>query len=148
MYSKHKMTKLNFTIKLTLYKLAHKIILWDINDIDVHFLAWDLIQVFYRSHLLCDHGSHDSGLTKFTEFSSIFPHFSRIYRPQGKGNVFTGVCLSTISLMVTNSLLGLGTLRSVCILLECFLVFKVFFSTENLIHLSKLYTFHLNITKI
>ena len=39
-----------------------------------------------------------------------------------EGNVFTGVCLSTIGLMDTGSLLGLVTARSVCILLECFLV--------------------------
>ena len=44
------------------------------------------------------------------------------YRPQGEGNVFTGVCLSTIGLMATRSLLILVTARSVCILLECFLV--------------------------
>ena len=45
------------------------------------------------------------------------------YRPQGKGNVFTGVCLSTIGLMVIRSLLVLVTARSIRILLECFLVF-------------------------
>ena len=45
------------------------------------------------------------------------------YRPQGEGNVLTGVCLSTIGLMVTRSLLGLVTVRLVRILLECFLVF-------------------------
>ena len=37
-------------------------------------------------------------------------------------NVFTGVCLSTIGLMATHSLLCLVTAWSVCILLECFLV--------------------------
>ena len=41
-----------------------------------------------------------------------------------KGNVFTVVCLSTIGLMDTDSLLGLVTARSVRILLECFLVFE------------------------
>ena len=44
------------------------------------------------------------------------------YRPQGEGNVFTGVYLSTIGLMATRSLLGLVTTREVHILLECFLV--------------------------
>ena len=31
------------------------------------------------------------------------------YRLQAEGNIFTGVCLSTISLMASHSLLGLGT---------------------------------------
>ena len=44
------------------------------------------------------------------------------YRPQWEGNVFTAVCLSTIDLMATHSLLGLTTPRLVCILLQCFLV--------------------------
>ena len=44
------------------------------------------------------------------------------YRPQGEGSVFTGVCLTIIGLMAHRSLLGLVTVRSVCILLECFLV--------------------------
>ena len=39
-----------------------------------------------------------------------------------EGNVFTGVCLSTIGLMDTGSLLGLVMAWSVRILLECFLV--------------------------
>ena len=39
-----------------------------------------------------------------------------------EGNIFTGVCLSTVGLMDTGSLLGLFTARLVCILLECFLV--------------------------
>ena len=39
-----------------------------------------------------------------------------------EGNVFTDVCLSTIGLIDTGSLLGLVTARSVRILLECFLV--------------------------
>ena len=39
-----------------------------------------------------------------------------------EGNVFTDVCLSTIGLIATRSLLVLVTARSVCILLECFLV--------------------------
>ena len=47
------------------------------------------------------------------------------YRPQGEGNVFSGVCLSTIGLMATLSLLGLVTVWSVCILLEIFLVFSL-----------------------
>ena len=47
------------------------------------------------------------------------------YRLLGEGNVFTGVCLSTIGLMVTRSLLGLVTAWSVCILLECFLVTRM-----------------------
>ena len=38
-----------------------------------------------------------------------------------EGNVFTGVCLSTIGLVATRSLLILVTARSVRILLECFL---------------------------
>ena len=42
-----------------------------------------------------------------------------------EGNVFTGVCLSTISLMATSSLLGLVTAQSVRILLECFLVTEI-----------------------
>ena len=45
----------------------------------------------------------------------------RCYRPQGEGNVFAGVSLSTINLVATRSLLGL-TARSVRILLECFFV--------------------------
>ena len=43
-----------------------------------------------------------------------------------EGKVFTAVCLSTISLMDTGSLLGLVTVRSVRILLECFLVYDHF----------------------
>ena len=43
-----------------------------------------------------------------------------------EGNVFTGVCLCTISLMATQSLLGLVTVRSVQFLLECFLVISGF----------------------
>ena len=39
-----------------------------------------------------------------------------------QGYIFTGVYLSTIGLMDTGSLLGLVTVRSVRILLECFLV--------------------------
>ena len=39
-----------------------------------------------------------------------------------EGKVFTGVCLPTIDLMDTGSLLRLVTARLVCILLECFLV--------------------------
>ena len=39
-----------------------------------------------------------------------------------EGSVFIGVCLSTIGLMATSSLLGLHTAWSVRILLECFLV--------------------------
>ena len=46
------------------------------------------------------------------------------YRPQGEGNVFTSVCLFTIGLMATGSLLILVTAWSVGILLECFLVFN------------------------
>ena len=49
---------------------------------------------------------------------------SHIYRPQGKGNVFTVVCLSTISLTDTGSLLGLVMARLVRILQECFLVIR------------------------
>ena len=46
-------------------------------------------------------------------------HPNTAYLPTAReGNVFTGVCLSTIGLMDTGSLLGLV----VCILLECFLV--------------------------
>ena len=43
-----------------------------------------------------------------------------------EGNVFTGVCLSTIGLMDTGSLLGLVTVRPLRILLECFRVFCPF----------------------
>ena len=39
-----------------------------------------------------------------------------------EGNVFTGVCLSTVGLMDIGSLLGLVMARSVHILPECFLV--------------------------
>ena len=39
-----------------------------------------------------------------------------------EGNIFTGVCLSTIGVMATRSPLILVTARSVLILLECFLV--------------------------
>ena len=48
------------------------------------------------------------------------------YRSQGEGNVFTGACLSTIALFATRSLLGLVIVRLVRILLECFLVNRVF----------------------
>ena len=44
-----------------------------------------------------------------------------------EGNVFTGVCLSKIGLTDTGSLLGLVMVRSVGILLECFLVGYVFY---------------------
>ena len=43
-----------------------------------------------------------------------------------EGNVFTGICLSTIGLFDTGSLLGLVTGRSVRILPECFLVITIF----------------------
>ena len=46
-----------------------------------------------------------------------------VYLPTAReGNVFTGVCLSTIRLMDTGLLLDLVTARSVRILLKCFLV--------------------------
>ena len=46
-----------------------------------------------------------------------------VYLPTAtEGNVFTGVCLSTIRLMDTGLLLDLVTARSVRILLKCFLV--------------------------
>ena len=53
--------------------------------------------------------------------------FSALYRSMlltiaREGDVFTCVCLSTISLMDTGSLLGLVTAREVCILQEFFLV--------------------------
>ena len=62
------------------------------------------------------------------------------YRPQGEGNVFTGVCLPTIGLISNRSLRVLVMTRSVRILLEYFLVFrlitlfilKLFFPDENL----------------
>ena len=57
------------------------------------------------------------------------------YRLQGEGNVFTGVCLLTIRLMATRSLLGLNTARTVCILLECFLV--RFYFHQGLIQFQK-----------
>ena len=58
---------------------------------------------------------------------SMQMRFSALYRSMllpiaREGNVFTSVCLSTIGLMDTGSLLGLVTARAVCILLECFLV--------------------------
>ena len=51
-----------------------------------------------------------------------------VFLPTAKeGNIFTGVCLSTIGLMDIGSLLGLVTAQSVLTLLECFLVnFEVF----------------------
>ena len=45
-----------------------------------------------------------------------------LYRPQGEGYVFTGVCLSTIGLMAIRPMLGLVTVWLVRILLEGFLV--------------------------
>ena len=65
--------------------------------------------------------------------SFLFPKYFAKYRavaaPRsnffGKGNVFTGVCLFTISLMATWLLLILVTAWSVHILLECFLA-KIF----------------------
>ena len=44
------------------------------------------------------------------------------YQPQGEANVLTGVCLSTVGLMATRSLIGLVTARLVRLLLECFLI--------------------------
>ena len=43
-----------------------------------------------------------------------------------EGHVFTGVCLSTIGLMNTASVLCLIMARSLCILLECFLIHSDF----------------------
>ena len=43
-----------------------------------------------------------------------------------ESNIFTGICLSKIGLMPTDSLLGLVTVQSVRILLECFLVRQMF----------------------
>ena len=48
-----------------------------------------------------------------------------------EGNVFTGVCLSTIDLTATGSLLGLLMARSVRILLECFLVIEIKLDREG-----------------
>ena len=46
-----------------------------------------------------------------------------VYLPTAReGNVFTGVCLSTIRLMDTGLLLDLVTARSVRIRLKCFLI--------------------------
>ena len=63
--------------------------------------------------------------TKFNTLLSehIFLHSAvrDYYRPQGEGNVFTGVCLYTIGLMAARSLLGL-TARSVRILWNAFLL--------------------------
>ena len=44
--------------------------------------------------------------SQFPQFSLDSPNF---YRPQGEGNIFIGVCLSTIGLMATRSLLILVT---------------------------------------
>ena len=55
------------------------------------------------------------------ETSTEFPLLDKLLPTEREGNVFTGVCLSTIGLIDTRSLLGL-TARSVRILLECFLV--------------------------
>ena len=60
-----------------------------------------------------------------TQVEFCFPRLWHHYRPKGEGNVFTGVCLSTIALMATRSRLGLVMARSVRILLECFLVFNI-----------------------
>ena len=45
--------------------------------------------------------------THWDKDRSCFVNRYNFYRPQGEGNVFTGVCLSIISLMATRSLLGL-----------------------------------------
>ena len=56
-------------------------------------------------------------------FFTLCPLFTPLLLPTAReGNVFTGVCLSTIGLMATRSLLGPVTVRSVRILLKCFLV--------------------------
>ena len=66
-------------------------------------------------HFFCKH-CHVDLVAKLHFFKT-----SHFYRPQGKGNVVTVVCLSTIGLTATLSLLGFKV-RSVRILLECFLV--------------------------
>ena len=49
----------------------------------------------------------------------------RLFLPIAReGNVFTGVCLSTIGLMPTGSLHGLVMARSVRIVLEFFLIYQ------------------------
>ena len=62
-------------------------------------------------------------------FSKYFAKYRAVAVPRSnffvKGNVFTGVCLFTISLMATRSLLILVTVQSVHILLEFFLA-KIF----------------------
>ena len=59
-----------------------------------------------------------------TKYKPNFNVFTKVaYLPTARqGNVFTGVCLSTIVLMNTGSLLGLVMAWSVRILLECLLV--------------------------
>ena len=58
--------------------------------------------------------------TKFWQPSLLL---YRRYCVEGReGNVFTGVCLSTIGLLAIRSLFGLAMARSVRILLECCLV--------------------------
>ena len=59
----------------------------------------------------------------------IIAHCLQFLTTAREGNVFTGVCLSTISLMPTGSLLGLVMVRSVRIVLECFLVW--YFISES-----------------
>ena len=51
--------------------------------------------------------------------------YENFYQPQEEGNVFASVCLSTIGLMATLSLLVLVTVRSVrTLLLSCFFKFS------------------------
>ena len=59
---------------------------------------------------------------KYHNYYIAFAVFRHLLPTAREGNVFTGVCLSTIGLMDTGSLLGLVMARSVRILLECFLV--------------------------
>ena len=56
-------------------------------------------------------------------FGGYISFFFRNFFSCARVHVFTGVCLSTIGLVDTGSLLGHVTARLVRILLECFLVF-------------------------
>ena len=82
-----------------------------------HILLQVLTEVVLSSHILKDKQT----LLNVMKIFHLEMHY-HYYRLQGEGNVFTGVCLSTIGLVATHSLLDLVTVRLVRILLDCFLV--------------------------
>ena len=84
------------TVQLLTQQLVHTIVTVEKN----RKFDWALVAIYTARHRFLDRD--------LTEIESI--GFNDNYRPQGEGNVFTSVCLSTMGLMTTWSLLSLVSL--------------------------------------